>query len=179
MMSIRRGFGGGNGPADEAGRGERRAYVMTLSFDEAGRDRGNQPHGSPFTMNGWYVPPASAGGAPEAGGPEVIMPPVEVRIGREDILVSADMPGIPRENIDVRVNKRYIEIIGIPPEEEPGEDGGSGFEGLYPEYRPYRQRAGGLAPGDARARLRGGVLELRLPRDLLLSGHGGSRIPVV
>ena len=158
--------------------GERPWYALTLNFDEAGRDEGSQPHGYPFTMNGWFVPPASAGGASRTGDPNVVMPPVEVRIGREDIRVSVDLPGIPRENIDVRIHNRYIEIIGIPPEEGPIEDGKPGYEGLYPDYRPNRRASGGRMPGDARARLRDGVLELWLPRDILLSGHGGARIPV-
>jgi len=167
-------------PATMIGLDKPRAwYAMTLQFGEAGRDPGGQPHGSPFTMNSWYVPPASKGGAGKADDPHVILPPVDVRIGREDILLRADMPGIPKENIDIRIFPRYIEIIGTPPEDEdPGDEAILAVEGSHSKYRNTRGTHERAVPEGVRAKLVDGTLELRLPKEMVLCRRRISRIPV-
>lgn len=180
MFSYSRATGARGIPANIISRdGPRAWYAMTLQFDEAGRDREGRPHGSPFTMNSWYVPPASTGGAGKSGDSQVILPPVDVRIGREDILLRADMPGIPKENIDIKIFPRYIEIIGIPPEDEkPGEETILTIEGSHTKYRTTKNSPERTAPEGVRAKLVDGTLELKLPREMVLCHRRISRIPV-
>lgn len=167
-------------PVNDNGRDDPRAcYAMTLQFEEAGRDAEGRHHGSPFTMNSWYVPPASASGSGKAGDPHLILPPVDVRIGQQDILLRADMPGIPRENMDIRIFPGFIEIIGIPPEDEdPGDETMLAVEWSHSKHRNTRSSAERAAPGGVRAKLVDGTLELRLPKEMVLCRRRISRYPV-
>ena len=154
-------------------------YALTLAIgDEGKRPRGDSWN-PPIEMNRW-LPPASPGTTPAGDrGQRVVTPPVDVRFGNEGLMLVAEMPGIPPDNIDIRVLPRYIEIIGAPAGESkpaamvPSNEGRSAG-GRFREWHPPKD----IALGGARARLRDGVLELRLPRNILLSGSVGSRIPV-
>ena len=179
MLGQSRATSYNEGPPQESVQGNSRVwYAMTLQFDEAGRDRGQNPPTTPFSMNRWYVPPASQGGAGKGSDPNVVMPPVDVRFGKEEITLVAQMPGIPGENIDIRVLPSYIQIIGLPPDEAGWVDDYKTIESRLPESRRGRRFTGAVPPRGARANLKDGVLELRLPRSMLLHGRTRSRIPV-
>jgi HSP20 family molecular chaperone IbpA len=168
------------GPATEILREHPRVvYAMTLQFDEAGRGRGRTPPVTPFSMNKYFVPPASKVGAAKTPDSNVIMPPVGVRIGRDDITLVAQMPGIPGENIDISVLPRNIQIIGVPPDEDGQADDYPAIESHLPSSGRARLFTGAAPPKGARAVMRDGVLELRLPTRLVIPGRGRSRIPVL
>jgi HSP20 family molecular chaperone IbpA len=153
-------------------------YAMTLGFEEAGGDRGQSPPITPFSMNKFFVPPASTGGAAQRPATNIIMPPIDVRIGPDVINLAAEMPGIPGENIEIRVLPNRIEIIGEPPDEmHPGDDL-QAFEERLPVSGRARRFTGAVPPRGARAKYKDGVLELRLPMRLVLPGGKISSIPV-
>jgi len=153
------------------------SYAMTLQFDRAGRDEDKQPQVTPFSMNRPLVPPASEGGAPK-GRDQIVMPPVQVRIGPEDITLVADMPGIRGEDIDICVLPGAIRILGESAEDAgPGDQGWSQKMGFVGSPRT-RLFTGTAPPPGTRARLRDGILELRVPRRMVIQGKQPARIPV-
>jgi len=151
---------------------------MTIQFDEAGRGDARRPQVTPFSMNRWLVPPASTDGPPRAAGLQVETPPVEVRIGPEDITLVAEMPGIRREDIDISVLPGAIKILGEPADDAQPADSGGKYEQGMPNAGRIRLFTGTAPPPGARARLINGVLELRLPRRMVLQGRMSARIPV-
>jgi len=153
-------------------------YAMTLGFDEAGRGNGSNPPVTPFSMNRPFSLPASKGGAAAMPTPDIVMPPVDIRIGRDEILLVAEMPGVKGENIDIRVLPKYIEITGTPHEWDDATEDYQVLEAALPGSKRSRRYTGAAPPKGARARFRDGVLELRLPRRLVLPGRHMSRIPV-
>jgi HSP20 family molecular chaperone IbpA len=154
-------------------------YAMTLGFDEAGRRSHKTPPVTPFSLNGCYGLPAPAGGARPPAKMEIVMPPVSVRIGRDDIRLAAEMPGVLVENIDIRVLPNRIEILGEPIDKDRPSDDYEAFEQAIPGSRRERLFTGAVPPKGAIARFQNGVLELRLPKKMVLSGRRMSRIPVM
>ena len=141
-------------------------YAMTLAFEKAARRPQDGHFTTPFAMNTWLVPMSSGCLRDAREDARVVTPPVDVRIGNDEITLLADLPGILRENIDIRLLPRYVEIIGKP----------AGAP-LNNAEKPAREHIP-VAPNGAQAYLRDGVLEVRLPRQVLFSGRGASRLPV-
>jgi len=154
-------------------------YAMTLAIGNEGKAPRGDSWNPPIEMNRWLPPDALGRSTAGGRGLRVVTPPVDVRIGDDGIMLVADMPGIPPDNIDIRVMPGYIEIIGIPPEDDG--PGTGPVPALYPGGPGALEKGrtgGGAMAGGARAMLRDGVLELRLPKDFVLSGGGRARIPV-
>jgi HSP20 family molecular chaperone IbpA len=154
-------------------------YALTISIGNDGKQSRGDTWDPPLEMNRW-LPPATHGGTGAARKDDrVVTPPVDVRIRDGELTLFAEMPGIPPDNIDIRVMPRFIEIIGIPA--EPG--GGAQQEdrlmqrAIPPAAKQPRHRDGG-APDGARARLRDGVLELRISKSAMLSGRGKVPVPL-
>jgi HSP20 family protein len=91
-------------------------------------------------------------------------PSVDILETPEELLVLADMPGVPPEGLDVRLEGDVLTISGRPKSEE--------YEGLKPLHVEYnvggfhrRFTLGETVDRDAiKAELRNGVLRLRLPK---------------
>jgi HSP20 family molecular chaperone IbpA len=154
-------------------------YAMTLSFGKDGNGPKGEPWSPPIEMNRWLRPGGPGGSAAAGRHYRVETPPVDVRIGIDEIFLVADLPGVPRDRIDIRVLPRYIEIVGMPADEAPAAPGAIQFKdgADMAAVRNNRPQSGG-APGGARARLRDGILELRVPRSAILSGNGSGPVPV-
>ena len=152
-------------------------YAMTLAVENDGRFAQGNDWNPPLEMNGWLSQAAPGESLAGDRGARVVTPAVDLRISNEGLLLVADMPGIPRDRIDIRVGPRYVEIIAKPPRDD-------WPDGPADEGRPGQDAARGpmaaveAAQGGPKAQLRDGVLELRLPRKVLLDDNTRGRIPV-
>jgi HSP20 family molecular chaperone IbpA len=152
-------------------------YAMTLAFEKGAKKAPDCSRPAPFAMNTWLVPTAADRLRAARDDTRVVTPPVDVRIGNDEITLLADLPGILRENIDIRLLPRYVEIIGKPAECPKARDPAAARAGMTGIDGPAREQIP-VAPNGAQARLLDGVLEVRLPRQVLFSGRGPSRLPV-
>ena len=94
-----------------------------------------------------------------------VLPPVNVRIADDAALMTAEIPGVSSDQVEITVEDRVVTIKGQRPEEAKPE----GAEWLRRE-RPQGEFSRSFAlpfrvePGDVTANVRDGVLTLRLPK---------------
>ena len=107
---------------------------------------------------------AQPGGAEHTRDRPVYVPRVDIVETEDALEILADMPGITRDSVEVTLEQRVLGIRGrtgvAPPE---------GMAPLYLEYEPgdYERSftlSDAVDPGGIEARVRGGVLRLRLPK---------------
>lgn len=102
--------------------------------------------------------------APGSGSSNAIRPTVDIFENDEGITLQADMPGVSKERLDVRVegNNLFLEgTIGIAPQDH--------MSALYADVRStvYRRSfvlGQELETGKIQATLRNGVLTVRIPK---------------
>jgi HSP20 family molecular chaperone IbpA len=111
-----------------------------------------------------------------AGGTEsVLRPPVDIHETDDEIVLRADMPGVTRERLDIRVDGNNLLIegsIGIAPQDA--------MTAVYADIRSntYRRQfvlSNELDSASIGASLQNGVLTVRLPKR---TEHKPRRIPV-
>jgi len=120
---------------------------------------------------------AAPGSAVErASGPDsVLRPPVDIHETADELVLRADMPGVTRERLEVRVDGNNLLIegsIGIAPQEA--------MNALYADIRSttYRRQfvlSNELDTGSIGASLQNGVLTVKLPKR---AERKARRIPV-
>lgn len=152
-------------------------YAMTLAVGNEARWPGGESWNPPLEMNRRLPQVTPAGHRAALSGGRVVTPPVDVRIHDDEITLFAEMPGIPPGNIGIRVMPRFIEIIGMPAGGDDGTDPAVA-EALTARIDSPAPQKLPAAPGTAGARLRDGVLEVRLPRRALMSAIRPFRLPV-
>ncbi len=114
---------------------------------------------SPFA---WQMPTLRSIGVEALGGR---MPSVDICETDDDIVVRAEVPGVPKENLDVSITDRTLTIKGRTSDEQKEER-----EDYYRrEIRSGEFSRSVLLPGEvdadrAKASLKDGVVELRLPK---------------
>ncbi len=96
--------------------------------------------------------------------PVVMTPPVDIYETEEGILLLADMPGVPKENLDVHVDKNMLTIKG-----EIGDIVPKDITPLYVEFNGKAfERAFTLGPdvdvSKIEASMNAGVLKIFLPK---------------
>jgi HSP20 family molecular chaperone IbpA len=96
--------------------------------------------------------------------PVVMTPPVDIYETEEGILLLADMPGVPKENLDVHVDKNMLTIKG-----EIGDIVPKDINPLYVEFNGKAfERAFTLGPdvdvSKIEASMNAGVLKIFLPK---------------
>lgn len=103
---------------------------------------------------------------PETSWPEVREPLVDVRDTGKDIVVEAEMAGIPRENIDVRVTEDSVEISGDMETAEEKEEEGGYYHQERSFARCYRRMPlpTEVIPEKADAKLTEGILRIKIPK---------------
>jgi HSP20 family protein len=116
-------------------------------------------------------------GAATAGAPWA--PPITIYEGANEMVVAIDVPGTTRDRIDVHLEGGMLVVAGTRPP-SPAADGqalradGRSLRHAEVRFGAFR-RVVPLPPGlvttDMSARLEGGVLQVRIPRD----GAGGVR----
>ena len=105
------------------------------------------------------------GGTPEGADFTGWSPAVDLREERDAFVLTAELPGVPRGSIHVRVEGRSLTLEG---ERPPGRDA-RGAEHLRVErsYGPFSrtfQLQAGVDENAAQAQFEQGVLEIRLPK---------------
>lgn len=95
---------------------------------------------------------------------QTLLPRVDVYEDKDGILLVADMPGVPKDKLELRVDNDTLTLEGDIAPDTP-----EGLEAIYAEVRLSRyRRAFGLSSelDTARidAQLRDGVLNLRIPK---------------
>jgi HSP20 family protein len=92
-------------------------------------------------------------------------PPVDIIDSDKEIIVNAELPGIPKENVDINVTERAIEISAeaeVVKEEK--EEGYHYRERSYNRIHRVLPLPSEVIANKAEANLRNGVLEVRIPK---------------
>ena len=110
------------------------------------------------------VPAAQPGGAERTRDRPVYVPRVDIVETEDALEILADMPGVTRESVEVTLEQRVLSIRGRADIPLP-----VGLSPLYLEYEPgdYERSfalSDAVDPAGIEARVRGGVLHLRLPK---------------
>ncbi len=107
------------------------------------------------------------------------MPYADIIDRKNEIVVSAEMPGIPKENVEVKVDENSLEISGEAEQSTEGEN-----EGYYRKERAYTSfyrhipLPEEIRPDSVKARMKNGVLEIVLPKKVPSKGEKKRRINV-
>ena len=106
-----------------------------------------------------------------------LLPPVDVIEDAEGITVYADLPGVPKERLDVHIDGEVLVIEGEMGLEMPQEMEATHVEVSLPRYRRVFTLSRELDPGRMSAELKNGVLKVRIhkaehakPRRIQVSG---------
>jgi HSP20 family molecular chaperone IbpA len=99
-----------------------------------------------------------------AAGEGVMRPPVDVFEDATGITLQADMPGVNKENLDIRIDKESLSLSGVLTLDMPKE-----MEPLHADLRATRYQrsftlSGELDADRVEASLKDGVLTLRIPK---------------
>jgi HSP20 family protein len=95
-------------------------------------------------------------------------PPVSLWEGKDEVVITVDIPGVPREAVQVTVNRGLIEIAGARQVRAPEEDPGSTLKYLEHPFGKFRRTLPlplGAHTEGLEARVKDGVLEIWIPRD--------------
>lgn len=103
-------------------------------------------------------------GAPEASGDAVMIPPVDVVEDSTGITLYADLPGVPKDKLEVRVEADTLTIEGEINLSVPEGMEASHAEVSLPRYRRVFTLSKELDPEKVAAELKHGVLTLRIPK---------------
>ena len=109
---------------------------------------------------------ADLSGRPGAGSQWT--PPVALWEGKDEVLISLDVPGVPRDQIQVTVNRGLLEIRGsrnVKPSDEEESLELKYLEHPYGKFRRTLPLPLGARTDGLEARVRDGMLEIRIPRD--------------
>lgn len=95
---------------------------------------------------------------------QTLLPRVDVYEDKDGILLLADMPGVPKDKLELRVDNDTLTLEG-----EIAPDTPEGLEAIYAEVRLSRYRrafslSSELDTARIDAQLRDGVLNLRIPK---------------
>ena len=93
-----------------------------------------------------------------------ILPPVDVVEDTGGITVYADLPGVPRERLNVHVDGEVLAIEGEIAVEMPRELEATHIEVSLPRYRRVFSLSKELDTGRLAAELKHGVLTVRIPK---------------
>lgn len=99
-----------------------------------------------------------------AAGEGTILPPVDVIEDSEGITLYADLPGVPRERLDIQVESDTLTISGDVVLDIPEGMEASHVEVGLPRYRRVFTLSKELDPNRVNAEFAHGVLKLRIPK---------------
>ena len=127
----------------------------TATGASRGRERGPEAE---------RVPVAQPEGRRAHARPSVYVPHVDIVETEDALEIFADMPGVTRDTVEVTLEQRVLRIHGRAEMPLP-----EGLAPLYLEYQPgdYERAftlSGAVDPAGIEARVRGGVLHLKLPK---------------
>lgn len=102
--------------------------------------------------------------APASGEQPAILPPVDVIEDAGGITLYADLPGVPRERLNVHVDGDLLAIEGEIAVEMPKDLEATHIEVSLARYRRVFNLSKELDAGRLSAELKSGVLSLRIPK---------------
>jgi len=111
----------------------------------------------------WRRPTMESWGEPGWLGTR--LPILDIRDTGKELVIEAEMPGIPKENIDIQVTEKAIEICGEMRSEE--KDGREGYVRQERSYSTcYRQvpLPAEVEPNQVNAELKDGILTITMPK---------------
>jgi len=91
-----------------------------------------------------------------------LVPPVDVVEDAEGIVLYADLPGVPKERLDVHIDGEVLVIEGEMGLEMPKDMEATHIEVSLPRYRRVFTLSRELDPGRMQAELKNGVLKVRI-----------------
>jgi len=92
-----------------------------------------------------------------------LVPPVDIYEKEDGLVVVADLPGVPKEGVSVRVENGILTIQGKPEHGLPGEEISREF-GLVSFFRQF-ELTDTVDQAKIKAELRNGVLTIHLPKE--------------
>ena len=93
------------------------------------------------------------------------MPYADIMDRGDAIVITAEMPGIPKENVEIEVDENGVEISGKVEQEVEDEDKGYyRRERAYSSFYRYIPLPEEIKPEDVRAKMKNGILEIVLPK---------------
>lgn len=99
------------------------------------------------------------------GETEVIAPAVDIYEEGDDLVVKADLPGLSKEDIEVKVTDDYITISGEKKKEEKVEEKNYyRYERSYGSFSRTFRLPVEVQTDKAKAKFENGVLEVRIPK---------------
>ena len=101
------------------------------------------------------------------GGPGGFFPPADVLVSDEDVTVHMDVPGVPRDKLEIELENDVLTIRGERPNPYGSEDGGRAWRRIERGFGRFERDVRvpkGLDPDSIAASLGDGVLTLRIPK---------------
>lgn len=93
-----------------------------------------------------------------------LVPPVDVVEDAEGLTLYADLPGVPKERLDVHIDGEVLSIEGEMGLEMPKDMAATHVEVSLPRYRRVFTLSRELDPNRMNAELRNGVLKVRIQK---------------
>ncbi len=103
---------------------------------------------------------------PRSHWTEIKQPLIDIMDNGKDYVIEAELPGIKKEDIDIRLTRNSIEIIGEKRNEEEEED--KDYHRQERSYSRFYRRlplVEDVKPSEAEATFNNGILEIRLPKE--------------
>lgn len=92
-------------------------------------------------------------------------PLMDIKDTGSELVIKAEVPGIPKENIDIQLTENSIEIRGkLKTEEEEEKEGYYRHERNYSTYYREMSLPARVIPSEADATLEDGVLQIKIPK---------------
>ena len=111
--------------------------------------------------------------------PEVRTPVIDMMDRGDSIVITAEMPGIPKENIDIEVDENGLEISGRSSGEKEENRGDyyrkERFEASFYRYIPLPEE---VKPEEVKATMKNGILEISLPKKAPAKKAGARKVKV-
>jgi len=103
---------------------------------------------------------------PQSQWHEIKQPLIDIMDNGSEYIIEAELPGIQKENIDIKLTKNSIEIIGEKRKEEEEKD--KDYHRQERSYSRFYRRLPlpeDVKPSEAEATFKNGILEIRLPKE--------------
>ncbi len=115
----------------------------------------------------------------EVEAPRFRTPHIDMLDKGDSIVVNAEMPGIPRDNIEINVDESGLEISGASSGESEENKGDyyrkERYEASFYRYIPLPEE---IKPEEVKAKMNNGVLEITLPKKSPVKKSGSRKVKV-
>ncbi|HWQ19335.1 MAG TPA: Hsp20/alpha crystallin family protein [Methanotrichaceae archaeon] len=100
-------------------------------------------------------------------GGEVMRPLADVRDADDAIIVTMDLPGVDKNDVEISVSENELRVVAEKSTEETPGNGQGRFERTYRRFERTIMLPELVKANEARARLENGVLEISLPKEVV------------